>query len=333
MIILIKENTTSADLQEFISSLRKRGVTVDTAAVPDALFLTGESLPDADRLSALELVREVLPLREPYSLASRRLHPQNTVVAVGDVRIGDGGLTLIAGPCSVESEEQTVAVAKAVKASGAALLRGGAFKPRTSPYTFQGLGERGLAFLKTAGEEAGLPIVSEIMDAAQLPLFRNVDVLQIGARNMQNYELLKAVGRQEKPVLLKRGLSATYEEWLMSAEYILKGGNPRVILCERGIRTFEPRTRSTLDISAVPVLRELTHLPVLVDPSHASGRASLVAPLSAAAVAAGCDGLEIEVHDHPACALCDGAQALTPGAFDRLAKKLFALHGFLQEEL
>ena len=332
MIILIKENTASADLREFISSLRKRGVTVDTAAAPAALILTGGSLPDADRLSALEFVREILPLREPYSLASRHLHPQNTVVTVGSARIGDGGLTLIAGPCSVEPEEQTVAVAKAVKAGGAALLRGGAFKPRTSPYTFQGLGERGLAFLKTAGEEAGLPIVSEIMDAAQLPLFRDVDVLQIGARNMQNYELLKAVGRQEKPVLLKRGLSATYEEWLMSAEYILKGGNPRVILCERGIRTFESHTRSTLDISAVPVLRELTHLPVLVDPSHASGRASLVAPLSAAAVAAGCDGLEIEVHDHPACALCDGAQALTPDTFSRLAKELFALHGFLQTE-
>jgi len=237
----------------------------------------------------------------------------------------------MAGPCSVESEEQIVAVAKAVKASGATMLRGGAFKPRTSPYSFQGMGAEGLALLKLAREETGLPIVSEIMDASQLPLFDDVDVIQVGARNMQNFNLLKVLGAQPKPVMIKRGLSSTYEEWLMSAEYVMASGNEQVILCERGIRTFETYTRNTLDLSAVPVLRHLTHLPVIIDPSHATGKYALVAPLAMAAVAAGCDGLLIEVHNDPAHALSDGPQSLNPGAFDRLSRKLLSLHAFLSE--
>ena len=238
---------------------------------------------------------------------------------MGNTQIGGGNLTLMAGPCSVESEEQVVAIAKAVKASGATMLRGGAFKPRTSPYSFQGLGATGLEYLKVARQETGLPIVTELMDLSQLPLFKDVDVIQIGARNMQNFALLQALGQVRKPVLLKRGMSATVTELLQAAEYILAGGNRQVILCERGIRTFETDSRATLDIAAIPVLKKLTHLPVIVDPSHAAGRAELVAPLALAAVAAGADGLMVEVHDRPACALSDGAQALSCDQFDRLA--------------
>ena len=240
--------------------------------------------------------------------------------------MGHGNFAIIAGPCSVESEEQVVAIAKAVKASGATMLRGGAFKPRTSPYSFQGLGATGLEYLKVAREETGLPIVTELMDLSQLPLFKDVDVIQIGARNMQNFDLLKAVGRQEKPVMIKRGMSATYEEWLMSAEYVMAGGNENVILCERGIRTFESYTRNTLDLACIPVLRKLTHLPIIIDPSHATGKSWLVEPLAMGAVATGADGLQIEVHNDPAHALCDGPQSLKPEAFDALAKKLFKLH-------
>ena len=236
----------------------------------------------------------------------------------------------MAGPCSVESEEQVVAIAKAVKASGATMLRGGAFKPRTSPYSFQGMGEVGLRYLEIAKEETGLPIVTELMDLSQLPLFKNVDVIQIGARNMQNFDLLKAVGRQEKPVMIKRGMSATYEEWLMSAEYVMAGGNENVILCERGVRTFETYTRNTLDLAAIPVLRKLTHLPIIVDPSHATGKSWLVDPLAMGAVATGCDGLLIEVHNDPAHALCDGPQSLKPEQFDALAKKLLRLKEFVK---
>ena len=230
----------------------------------------------------------------------------------------------------MESEEQVVAIAKAVKASGATMLRGGAFKPRTSPYSFQGLGEVGLRYLEIAKEETGLPIVTELMDLSQLPLFKNVDVIQIGARNMQNFDLLKAVGRQEKPVMIKRGMSATYEEWLMSAEYVMAGGNENVILCERGVRTFETYTRNTLDLAAIPVLRKLTHLPIIVDPSHATGKSWLVDPLAMGAVATGCDGLLIEVHNDPAHALCDGPQSLKPEQFDALAKKLLRLKEFVK---
>ena len=230
----------------------------------------------------------------------------------------------------MESEEQVVAIAKAVKASGATMLRGGAFKPRTSPYSFQGLGEVGLRYLEIAKEETGLPIVTELMDLSQLPLFKNVDVIQIGARNMQNFDLLKAVGRQEKPVMIKRGMSATYEEWLMSTEYVMAGGNENVILCERGVRTFETYTRNTLDLAAIPVLRKLTHLPIIVDPSHATGKSWLVDPLAMGAVATGCDGLLIEVHNDPAHALCDGPQSLKPEQFDALAKKLLRLKEFVK---
>ena len=236
----------------------------------------------------------------------------------------------MAGPCSVESEEQVVAIAKAVKASGATMLRGGAFKPRTSPYSFQGLGPTGLDYLKVAKQETGLPIVSELMDLSQLPLFKDVDVIQIGARNMQNFDLLKAVGHQDKPVMIKRGMSATYEEWLMSAEYVMAGGNENVILCERGIRTFERYTRNTLDLAAVPVMRKLTHLPIIVDPSHATGKSWLVEPLAMGAVAIGADGLQIEVHNDPPHALCDGSQSLKPDIFDPLARKLLALHAAMK---
>ena len=239
---------------------------------------------------------------------------------VGNTQIGGGNLTLMAGPCSVESEEQVVAIAKAVKASGATMLRGGAFKPRTSPYSFQGLGATGLEYLKVARQETGLPIVTELMDLSQLPLFKDVDVIQIGARNMQNFDLLKAVGHQDKPVMIKRGMSATYEEWLMSAEYV----------CERGIRTFESYTRNTLDLACIPVLRKLTHLPIIIDPSHATGKSWLVDPLAMGAVATGADGLLIEVHNDPAHALCDGPQSLKPEVFDGLAKKLLKLHDFMK---
>ena len=262
----------------------------------------------------------------------------NTILGlVGDTskldidQIGGGTLTIMAGPCSVESEEQVIAIAKAVKASGATMLRGGAFKPRTSPYSFQGLGERGLGFLKEAKEETGLPIVTELMDLSQLPLFKDVDVIQIGARNMQNFDLLKAVGHQDKPVMIKRGMSATYEEWLMSAEYVMAGGNENVILCERGVRTFESYTRNTLDIAAIPVMRKLTHLPIIIDPSHATGKSWLVEPLAMGAVATGCDGLQIEVHNDPAHALCDGPQSLKPEVFAPLAKKLIKLHAVMKE--
>ena len=285
---------------------------------------------DADLISALDIVEDVKRVQEPYKNANRKFHPEDTVVKVGNTQIGGGNLTLMAGPCSVESEEQVVAIAKAVKASGATMLRGGAFKPRTSPYSFQGLGEVGLRYLEIAKEETGLPIVTELMDLSQLPLFKNVDVIQIGARNMQNFDLLKAVGRQEKPVMIKRGMSATYEEWLMSAEYVMAGGNENVILCERGVRTFETYTRNTLDLAAIPVLRKLTHLPIIVDPSHATGKSWLVDPLAMGAVATGCDGLLIEVHNDPAHALCDGPQSLKPEQFDALAKKLLRLKEFVK---
>ena len=257
---------------------------------------------------------------------SRREHPQDTIIRVGDALIGGPDLAIIAGPCTVESEEQMLAVAKAVKASGTTLLRGGAFKARTSPYSFQGMGPAGLSLLTKAGRSVGLPVVSEITDASQLSWFEDVDVIQVGARNMQNYSLLKELGRQDKPVLLKRGMSATYAEWLMSAEYIMAEGNENVILCERGIRTFERETRNTLDLTAIPVMKQLTHLPVVVDPSHATGNASLVPAMARAAVAAGANGVMIEVHNDPRIALCDGEQSMTPAGFDELCRSLRTLH-------
>lgn len=249
------------------------------------------------------------------------------------VKIGDGSLQIMAGPCSVESEEQVTEIAKRVKLSGASILRGGAFKPRTSPYAFQGLKAEGLDLLKAARKATGLPIVTEIMRVSHIDMFENVDIIQVGARNMQNFELLKELGKVNKPILLKRGLSATIEEWLMSAEYIMAGGNDQVILCERGIRTYETFTRNTLDLSAIPIVKSLSHLPVVVDPSHATGKSWLVEPMAIAAVAAGADGLIIEVHNDPAHALCDGAQSLTPDQFDSLAKKVFKLKDYMKDNI
>ena len=281
---------------------------------------------DIEYIDAQDIVENVKRVQEPYKKANRKFHTDNTVIKINDnVTIGDGSLHIMAGPCSVESEEQIVQIAKDVKASGATLLRGGAFKPRTSPYAFQGLKAEGLDLLKTARRETGLPIVTEIMRASHIDMFENVDIIQVGARNMQNFELLKELGKIDKPILLKRGLSATIEEWLMSAEYIMAGGNDKVMLCERGIRTYETFTRNTLDISAIPIIKRLSHLPVIVDPSHASGKSWLVEPLAMAAVAAGADGLIIEVHNDPPHALSDGAQSLTPKQFDGVAKKVFGL--------
>lgn len=274
-------------------------------------------------------------LMKDYPLVARTAHPEGTVIPVGSAAIGGENLTLIAGPCAVESREQLFATAAAVKAAGATILRGGTYKPRTSPYAFAGLGEEGLRLLAEAGREFQLPTVSEITDAALLPQFEEIDILQVGARNMQNYTLLQALGRQPKPVLLKRGLAATYEEWLASAEYILREGNPHVILCERGIRSYQSGTRATLDLAAIPVMQGLTHLPVLVDPSHAAGRSELVLPLALAAAAAGADGLMVEVHDRPACALSDGGQSLTCRQFQELTKAVAAIlpHAWRPEDL
>jgi len=267
---------------------------------------------------------------EEFRFTGRRFHPEDTVVEAGGVSIGGGHFTMIAGPCSVETEEQIVSVAKAVKASGANVLRGGAFKPRTSPYEFQGLHAKGIEFLKTAREVTGLPIVTEIMSAADLPLFEDIDILQVGARNMQNFDLLMELGRCGKPVLLKRGLANTLKELLMSAEYIMANGNRQVILCERGIRTFDDYTRYTLDLASVPVLRELTHLPVVVDPSHATGIARIVPPMALAAVAAGADGLMIEVHNDPEHALSDGAESLRPEEYGKLAERIRSLRNAMK---
>lgn len=334
MIVVLKQNPNQAQLDSLISWLEEKQISVNKSVGTShtILGLVGDTAAiDPDLISALEIVEDVKRVQEPYKHANKKFHPEPTVIRVRDTQIGGGTLTLMAGPCSVESEEQIVGIAKQVKESGATVLRGGAFKPRTSPYSFQGMGLEGLELLKIAREETGLPIVTEIMDAEHLPAFKDVDIIQVGARNMQNFSLLKELGHQEKPVLLKRGLSATYEEWLMSAEYIMSGGNHNVILCERGIRTFETYTRNILDIGAVTVLRHLTHLPVIVDPSHACGKAWMVPKIAPAAVAAGADGLIIEVHNDPEHAVCDGPQSIKPEAFDALAKKLHGLHSFMQE--
>ncbi|MEG2314784.1 MAG: 3-deoxy-7-phosphoheptulonate synthase, partial [Clostridia bacterium] len=280
------------------------------------LGLVGDtSVVDIDLLRALDIVEDVKRVQEPYKNANRKFHEADTVISVGSTQVGGDVFGVIAGPCSIESEEQVCLIATAVKASGATMLRGGAFKPRTSPYAFQGLRGHGLELLLIAKRLTGLPVVTEIMDLSQLSLFDEVDVIQVGARNMQNFELLKELGRTNKPILLKRGLANTLEELLMSAEYVMAGGNSRVILCERGIRTFETATRNTLDLSAIPMLKKMSHLPVIVDPSHATGIAALVKPMALAATVAGADGLMIEVHNDPKRALCDGAQSLTPDAF------------------
>ena len=321
MVVLLKNNPDQKQLDNLITWLQSLGVEthLSKGAHTTILGLLGDtSVVDINLIRALDIVENVKRIQEPYKNANRKFHPDDTVVDIGGIKIGGGNFQIIAGPCSVESPEQITSVAKSVQASGAKLLRGGAFKPRTSPYAFQGLRAEGIELLLEAKAQTGMPIVTEIMDPSHLPLFEHVDVIQVGARNMQNFELLKELGTIDKPILLKRGLANTLEELLMSAEYILAGGNRNVILCERGIRTFETYTRNTLDISAIPLLKELTHLPVIVDPSHAAGISRLVHPLSMAAVAAGADGLIIEVHNNPACALCDGPQSLTPEVFDNL---------------
>ena len=328
MIIILKNGAEQNKISELKERLLSMGLKLheSTGELTQLIGLVGDtSHIDMDDLAALSIVDAVRRVSEPYKAANRKFHPADTVIKVGEAEIGGGSATVIAGPCSVESEEQIISVAKSVKAAGAKLLRGGAFKPRTSPYSFQGLRAEGLELLLTAKRETGLPIVTEIMSAAHLDMFSDVDVIQVGARNMQNFELLKELGRCDKPILLKRGLSSTLEELLMSAEYIMAGGNNKVILCERGIRTFEKATRNTFDLSAIPVLKELSHLPVIADPSHATGIRSLVPPMSKAALVSGADGLIIEVHNQPEKALCDGAQSLTPEQFSELMQQLKAL--------
>ncbi len=333
MIVILKSGTEQERVEGLLAGFRELGLTchLSNGDRTTIVGLVGDtSKVDIDSIRANELVEDVKRVSEPYKAANRKFHPEDTVVEVGKAKIGGGFFSVIAGPCSVESEEQIVEVAQAVKASGATLLRGGAFKPRTSPYAFQGLHGRGLELLLLAKKETGLPIVTEIMNLMHLDLFADVDVIQVGARNMQNFDLLKELGHCDKPILLKRGLSSTLSELLMSAEYIMAGGNEQVILCERGIRPFETAMRNTLDISAIPMLHYLSHLPVVIDPSHAAGIPWMVEPLAKAAVGAGADGLMIEVHNDPARALCDGAQSLTPAQFDQtmqLLKRQVAFEG------
>ena len=321
MIIILKPQAGEQQIRALAQQLEQRGVAIHySQGTQESLMgLVGDTTHlDEDWLRANDIVADVRRVSEPYKLANRRFHPEDTHVQAAGKAIGEGAFAVIAGPCSVESEAQLLEVASAVKASGATCLRGGAFKPRTSPYSFQGLENQGLELLREARRVTGLPIVTEIMSETQLDDFADVDIIQVGARNMQNFRLLKELGRSRKPILLKRGLSATIEELLMSAEYILAGGNENVILCERGIRTFEKMIRNNLDISAVPVIKAKSHLPVIIDPSHAAGIAWMVAPLARTAIAAGADGLMIEVHNNPKAALCDGAQSLNPAQFDEL---------------
>lgn len=325
MIAILKHGTTPAQLQHLVGWLKNMNLDVHISEGSEVtvLGLIGDtSRVDMELLKSLDMVETVKRVSEPYKQANRKFHPKDTIVTVGSARIGGGYFATIAGPCSVESEDQIIEVAEAVKASGATILRGGAFKPRTSPYAFQGMKGEGIQLLLEAKKATGLPIVTEIMNISTLDLFADVDIIQVGARNMQNFDLLKELGKTKKPILLKRGLANTIQELLMSAEYIMSEGNESIILCERGIRTFETATRNTLDLSAVPVLHNLTHLPVVVDPSHATGKANLVAPMAYAAVAAGADGLMVEVHNNPSCALCDGAQSLTPVQFDEIAHRV-----------
>ena len=325
MIAVLKHGTTPEQTQHLVAWLKRMNLDVHISEGQEitVLGLIGDtSRVDMDLLRSLEIVDSVKRVSEPFKQANRKFHPKDTIVEVGDVRIGGGYFAVIAGPCSVESEEQIIEVATAVKASGAHILRGGAFKPRTSPYAFQGMKGEGIKLLLEAKKATGLPIITEIMNIRDLPLFDDVDIIQVGARNMQNFDLLKELGKTNKPVLLKRGLANTLQELLMSAEYIMSEGNEQVILCERGIRTFETYTRNTLDVSAVCALHELSHLPVVVDPSHATGKAKMVAPMAVAATAAGADGIMVEVHNNPACALCDGAQSITPAQFDELNHRI-----------
>ncbi|MGM9661819.1 MAG: 3-deoxy-7-phosphoheptulonate synthase [Oscillospiraceae bacterium] len=325
MIVILKQGVQPEKRDQLIDWLKNQGlgVHISEGEYQTVLGLIGDTRNvDMDLIASLGIVDSVKRVTEAFKCGNRKFHPDDTVVQVGDVKIGGGNFCMIAGPCSVETEEQIVGVARAVKAAGANMLRGGAFKPRTSPYDFQGLKATGIELLKIARQETGLPIVTEIMSPDHIPLFEDVDVIQVGARNMQNFDLLTQLGKLRKPILLKRGLANTLKELLMSAEYIMAGGNDQIILCERGIRTFDDYTRNTLDLAAVPMLRELTHLPIIVDPSHATGMARLVPPMALAGAACGADGLIIEVHNDPMCALCDGAQSLRPEEYADLAAKV-----------
>jgi 3-deoxy-7-phosphoheptulonate synthase len=334
MIIIIKQGAREDRIQDLIQWVQSQNLIthVSRGEFTTVIGVVGDtSRLDAELISALDIVDSVKRVSEPFKSANRKFHPLDTVVDVGGVKIGGGHFAMIAGPCSVETREQIISVAESVKTAGAQLLRGGAFKPRTSPYDFQGLKADGLELLLEAKEATGLPIVTEIMNANHLPLFEHVDLIQVGARNMQNFELLKELGRIDKPILLKRGLASTIKELLMAAEYIMAGGNERIVLCERGIRTFETTTRNTLDLSAIPVLHELTHLPVIVDPSHATGVARYVRPMALAAAAAGADGIMIEVHNDPPRALCDGAQSLRPEQYAEVVRAVQAVRRALAE--
>lgn len=325
MILILKRDTNEKQLDNLVEWLGTQGLRthISKGDYHIVLGLVGDtSKIDIDLMKSLDIVEDAKRVQEPYKKANRKFHPEDTIIDINGVKIGGGHVQVIAGPCSVESEEQICGIAEQVKKAGATLLRGGAFKPRTSPYSFQGLGAPGLTLLLEAKKKTGLPIVSEILESSCLPLFEEVDIIQVGARNMQNFSLLKELGRTDKPILLKRGLANTLEELLMSAEYIMSEGNEKVILCERGIRTFETATRNTLDLSAVVMLHEMSHLPVIVDPSHATGLYRVVPPMSLAAIASGADGLIIEVHNDPKNALCDGAQSLTPEAFSILMPKI-----------
>ncbi|MBE6631263.1 MAG: 3-deoxy-7-phosphoheptulonate synthase [Ruminococcaceae bacterium] len=332
MIAVLKKGTNEQQIETLVDWLKAQNIDVHISHGHDyiVLGLIGDTTKvDMDLIASLDIVESVKRVSEPFKQCSRKFHPDDTVIDVGGVKIGGGNFVMIAGPCSVESREQMIAVATSVKAAGASLLRGGAFKPRTSPYDFQGLKADGIELLLEAKKATGMPIVTEIMSADHLPLFEEVDLIQVGARNMQNFELLKALGRTKKPILLKRGLASTMKELLMSAEYIMAGGNENVILCERGIRTYEGYTRNTLDLSAVPLLHELSHLPIIVDPSHATGLSRLVKPMALAAVASGTDGLMIEVHNDPKNALCDGAQSLTPEQFGDVANRVMKVRDII----
>lgn len=325
MIAVLKHGTTQEQTDHLVQWLKRMNldVHISNGAEVTILGLVGDtSRVDMELLSSLEIVESVKRVSEPFKQANRKFNPTDTVISVGEAKIGGGNFAMIAGPCSVESEEQIIEVAKAVKAGGANILRGGAFKPRTSPYAFQGLKDEGIRLLLEAKKATGLPIITEIMNVRALDLFEDVDIIQVGARNMQNFDLLQELGKTHKPILLKRGLANTLQELLMSAEYIMSEGNENIILCERGIRTFETYTRNTLDLAAVPVLHELSHLPVVVDPSHATGKSKLVRPMAVAAAACGADGLMIEVHNDPTHALCDGAQSITPEQFFEVNKQV-----------
>lgn len=337
MIIVLKPRTTEENVRRVEELVRSKGLEVHTVVGEDLTIIgcIGDTVTVDSRLFEVDKsVEKVMHVQEPYKLANRAFHPEDTIVDVSGVKIGGNHMAMIAGPCSVESEEQVIEIAKAAKASGANILRGGAFKPRTSPYSFQGMGLEGLDILCKAREVTGLPICTELMSAEYLDVFdEKVDLIQIGARNMQNFDLLKKLGQTKRPILLKRGLNATFEEWVMSAEYIMAAGNPNVIFCERGIRTFETYTRNTLDLQAIPVMKKRSHLPIIVDPSHAGGKWWLVEPMAKAAVACGADGLMIEVHNNPECALCDGGQSLKPEKYDRMMKEITGIMQVLGKEI